>query len=98
SERRGEADPQELFYLGVMLGFRGDLEREPAALQAWAEAARTRHGRLRPWAAPPEQEPPSDVPPLRGRSRLRRAVAAGVLLLRVLIPLVPFFIARQLGQ
>jgi type VI protein secretion system component VasF len=98
AERRSESDPQEVFYLSVMLGFRGDMEREPAALQAWAEAARARHGRLRPWAAPPEQEPPTDVPPLRWRSRLRRTVLVGGLLLLVLIPLVTFFIARQLGQ
>jgi type VI secretion system protein ImpK len=98
AERRADADALEAFFLSVMLGFRGDLAREPAQLQAWAAAARARQGRLRPWRAPPEREPPAAVPPLRGRGRLRRAVLACGLLLLLLIPLVAFFIARQLGQ
>jgi type VI secretion system protein ImpK len=100
SERRADADTLEVFYLCVMLGFRGELTAEPAALKAWVEAAGTQHTRRpgRLWQTPPEQEPPTSVPPLRGRQRLRRAVLLAGLLLLVLVPLVTFFFVQQVRQ
>ena len=96
AERQGDADALEASFLSVMVGFRGDAGPDQA--RAWVAAARARQGRLKPWKAPPEREPPTDVPPLRWRGRLRRAVLLCGLLLLLLVPLTAFFIARQLGQ
>jgi type VI secretion system protein ImpK len=100
SERRADSDTLEAFYLCVMLGFRGDLSAEPAARRAWVEAAATQHaqrpGRL--WSSPPEAEPPTSVPPLRSRQRLRRAVLVAGMLLLVLVPLLTFFFVQQARQ
>ena len=96
AERVGDADALEVFFLSVVLGFRGDAG--PEQVRAWAAAARARQGRLRAWPAPPGREPPTDVPPLRWRGRLRRAVLLCGLLLLLLAPLAAFFIAKQLGQ
>ncbi len=93
----GDADALEVFFLSVLLGFRGDAP-PGAGLGAWVVAARARQGRLRPWPAPAEREPPTDVPPLRWRGRLRRAVLLCGLLLLLLTPLAAVFIAKQLGQ
>jgi type VI secretion system protein ImpK len=98
AEQRGDADALESFFLMVMLGYRGDLRQEPARMTAWGTSARARQGRLRSWKAPAGRESPASVPPLRGRTGLRRAVLLCGLLLLLLAPLAAFFIARQLGQ
>ncbi len=98
AERHGDADALEAFFLTVMLGYRGDQRDDAVPLQGWAAAARARHGRLRPWKAPAERDSPAAVPPLRGRTRLRRAVLWCGLLFLVLVPLAAFFIAAQLAK
>jgi hypothetical protein len=50
-----------------------------------------------PWPYPPEFEPVTNVPPLRGRQRLRRTLLTGGVLLLVLVPLVIAFLVQQLG-
>jgi type VI secretion system protein ImpK len=101
--RRAEAAPGgddlEVFYLCVMLGFRGDLRDQPDKLGAWCDAVARRlaEGRAGEWRLP-EREPPGYAPPLRGRERLQRmlsvAIAAGLLL----VPAVTFFLVWTLAQ
>lgn len=96
AEARAGADAVEVFFLCVMLGFRGELAEESERLQAWVAATRSQVTRRhqQEWLYPPELEPPSNVPPLVGAAGFRRMlVAAGVAVL-VLVPLMAF-LARQ---
>jgi type VI secretion system protein ImpK len=101
--RKAEAcpgtDALEVFYLCVMLGFRGDLRQAPERLQAWCSAVEARLAQGRgEWPSPPERKPETNVPPLRGRERMQRMILAGCLLLGVLIPVGVFLIVSQLGR
>jgi type VI secretion system protein ImpK len=99
AEKRLLGDALEVFFLCVMLGFRGDLATDPARLQTWVNATRSHVGRGlgQPWPYPAEFEPVTNVPPLRGRQRLRRTLLAGGVLLLALVPLVIAFLVQQLG-
>jgi type VI secretion system protein ImpK len=98
AEARQGTDALEVFYLCVMLGFRGDLRDDPDKLKQWADVAGRRIAQQqgRDWPMPPELEPATNVPPLHGRERLQRMalVAAGFVL--VLIPLLALFIVVKL--
>src|SRR5262245_39936112 len=54
AEARPEKDALEVFFLCVMLGFRGDLRDDPDGLRAWREAAEAQLGRPREWVGPPD--------------------------------------------
>jgi len=99
-ETRADGDVLEVFFLCVMLGFRGELRERADALNDWVDATRAQlAGRLgREWQPPPEFDPPTDVPPLRGREGLRRAVLVGGLVILASIPPAAFFVIYQLGQ
>jgi type VI secretion system protein ImpK len=100
AEVRASPDALEVFYLCVMLGFAGDLRDQPDRLQAWAASARGRVGLVRDleWPFAAEVEPATNVPPLYGREKLRRMVLSGGLVLLLLVPVLVFFVVRQLGQ
>lgn len=89
AEARAGRDAREVFFLCVMLGFRGELLEEPDRLRAWVTAARAQvaRGAGQEWAPPPELIPPSHVPPLEGRRRFRGMLAAAGLTLLALVPL-----------
>jgi type VI secretion system protein ImpK len=99
AEKRSAHDALEVFFLCVMLGFRGDLARDAAKLDAWVTATRAHIARTQGgvWPYPPEMEPHTAVAPLRGPQRLQRVVLAGGLLLLVLIPLLVLFLLQQLN-
>lgn len=98
AESRPGNDALEVYFLCVVLGFRGELRESPERLQAWVAATRTQvaRGYSQEWAMPPQLDPSSDVPPLLGRDRFRLMirVAAGVLL--VLVP-VMLLVLRHFG-
>ena len=96
AESRGGVDAVEIFFLCVMLGFRGEFREEPERLQAWVAAARSQitRRRLQEWPYPPELEPPSSVPPLNGTGRFRRMLVVAGVSLVVLVPLMTI-VARQ---
>lgn len=100
AEKRTANDALESFFLCVELGFRGDLAGEPAKLEAWLTSVRTQLARAQsqPWIAPPEREPLTNVPPLRGRNRLQKTLLIGGVLLLVLVPVLTLFLVQQLGS
>jgi len=100
AETRPGSDALEVFYLCVMLGFRGELLEAPEKLRSWRATTQARLGQVlaQDWQAPPELEPFTNVPPLRARERLQRMVLAGSMALLFLIPVVVFFAVRYLGQ
>jgi type VI secretion system protein ImpK len=100
AERRGDIDALEVFYLCVMLGFRGDREGDPYALEQWRERVETHlvQARATRWDdEPPEKPiPPADVPPLVASEQLRRLLlTAGVLVAVALVGLS--FAATRFG-
>jgi type IV/VI secretion system ImpK/VasF family protein len=100
AETRAESDALEVSFLCVMLGFAGDLREQPDKLEAWAAAAQARLVQAlgHEWAAPPELDPPTHVPPLRGQERLQRLVLVGGIALLLLLPVATFVLVRRLGQ
>lgn len=100
AEPRAVPDALEVFYLGAVLGFRGEWADDPARLQAWVAATRQKvsRGLGMEWVTPPELELPTDVPPRRGRQALRRlAVVAGAAVLFA-VPVVVVYVSRHLAQ
>jgi type VI secretion system protein ImpK len=100
AEGRSGTDALEVYYLCVVLGFRGDLRDEAEKLKGWANAAATRIGRGQgqEWPVPPEKEAPINVPPLRGRERLQTMVTVGGVLVGVLVTVLAFLLVYQFGS
>jgi type VI secretion system protein ImpK len=98
AEARPGTDDLEVFFLCVMLGFRGDYRDQPDKLRAWRDAVegRVTRGAGQEWPAPPEREPPGSVPPLRGRERLQRMILVAAAVLLVLVPAATFYLVYQL--
>ena len=87
-------DATEVFYLCVMLGFRGRLINDPVKLKAWVDAVGVQVGGAKEWTAPNDLGITTNVTPLLGRDLLRRRilVRGGLALLLVLA----LFIVYQL--
>jgi type VI secretion system protein ImpK len=99
AEGRSSTDALEVFFLCVMLGFRGELGEDAEKLRAWVNSAQARLTRAgQEWPHPPALDPPTNVPPLHGRDRFRRMVYYGSLALLLLIPLVSFLVVQQLSE
>ncbi len=99
-ERADQAsgDALEVFYLCVMLGFRGKWQDHPEELKAWRKKIEPRleTGRSSAAPVPSGEKPPTDVPPLRGRDRLQGVIIAVAVALGLLIPAASFFLVYQL--
>jgi type VI secretion system protein ImpK len=80
-------DALEVFYLCVVLGFRGRYRDQPAELKAWRKRAEERIRKSRPSKAnlPEEATPSSNPEPLRARDRLRGVLTLIAMLLGVMI-------------
>jgi type VI secretion system protein ImpK len=99
AETRPTMDALEVFFLCVLLGFRGELRQVTEQLNAWVVARQARLTKVNEdWPHPPELEPPTNVPPLRGRDRFARVVYLGALALLVMLPVVVFSLVQRLGQ
>ncbi len=90
AEGRGGNDALEVFFLCVMLGFRGELREEPDQLRAWTAAARAQlaRGLSQEWPYPAELDVPSNVPPLEGMDRFRRMTTVAAVMLALLVPIL----------
>jgi type VI secretion system protein ImpK len=96
AEAESDNDALEVCHLCVMLGFRGQRADETEKLRDWLAATAERlAGQRRPWQLPAALEPPTHVPPLQGRERLRRMILVSGLTAVVLVPFVAFLLARE---
>ncbi len=99
AQSRPGVDALEAFFLCVALGFRGELREQSEKLQTWTNHAKGRLGKVQepsfPAAAP--GEPPTRVPPLHGRERLRRMLLCGWLTLLASIPVAAYCIVSKWG-
>jgi type VI secretion system protein ImpK len=98
AEARPGTDALEVFFLCVILGFRGELREEPARMQSWVMNTQARLVRQQgqEWPAPPEQDPPTDVPPRFGRERFERMVFVAALVTLALIPILTIYITKKI--
>jgi type VI secretion system protein ImpK len=90
-------DASEVFFLCVMLGFRGMLRGKPETLQQWVGAvqARIAKGQGQECPMPPEQDPPINVPLRQGRERFQRLVLIWGAVLLVLIPAAVLYAVQK---
>lgn len=101
AERLLEPDALEVFYLCVVLGFRGDLNcpygpRE-TRLQEWCDTVKARLDEAQPeeYPLPPETIPTTHVPPLTGESSFRTMLRVLVICLLLAVPLVGFLLLSR---
>jgi type VI secretion system protein ImpK len=100
AESRAGGDAVEVFFLCVMLGFRGDWRNKPDKLQDWQRTVKALvlDPRQRRWPMPDEVQPPTYVPPLTGRRRKQSMLLTGAISLLVLIPVAVFYVVHSLLQ
>jgi type VI secretion system protein ImpK len=96
AQARASADSLEVFYLCVMLGFRGEFAEAPEKLRGWISETKAQlaTGQATSRQPPSDMEPATHVPPLKGRQKLSRLILLGGVTLLVIIPLVVFIAAR----
>lgn len=90
-----DADVLEVFYLCVLLGFRGINREELARLKEWRQRTEEvlKRERSSRWPNRPSDRPvPTDVSPLLARNRLLRAMLLLGAVVGLLVPLVTFFL------
>lgn len=91
---RSTPDALEVYYLCVMLGFRGDKAEKPDELKAWCERIKAQidQGQDAEYKPPVEGQPRFNAPSLRGTRRMQNMlVVAGVALL-ILVPVIAFLL------
>ncbi|MCI0459064.1 MAG: DotU family type IV/VI secretion system protein [Gemmataceae bacterium] len=100
AESRPETDALEVYFLCVMLGFRGDLRDQPDQLRARREAweSQIAQNQMREPALPPDGQPLIDVPPLHGSSRFRTALVSLATAILLLIPAGVFYLVSRLQR
>jgi type VI secretion system protein ImpK len=100
AEARPGSDALEVFFLCVMLGFRGEMRSNPEGLRTWREAAESQisQNQAREWAGPPDAQPSIDVPPLHGARRFRSMALTFGLAVLLLIPAAMFYLVYQFRQ
>lgn len=94
AERRSGADALEVYYWCVMLGFRGDKGSQSQELADWCHGVHERLRRLQAveLKVPGDRGFATNVPRLRGRARLLRAVKVGSAVALGLIPVIVFLL------
>jgi type VI secretion system protein ImpK len=100
AQSRATDEALEVFYLCVMLGFRGDLRDQEEHLQQWAGSARQRLGQIDEiqWPYASQLNAPVSAQPLHGRRRLRRMVTIACLTLVAMVPTVAFVLVWKVGH
>jgi type VI secretion system protein ImpK len=96
AESRRGSDALEVFFLCVMLGFRGRWREEPDKLQAWVSKTliQLARGQGQECPLPAEHEPPTSVPPRHGRERLQKMVLMAGVLVLCIIPVFAFLVVK----
>ncbi|MCI0680640.1 MAG: DotU family type IV/VI secretion system protein [Gemmataceae bacterium] len=84
---RGLRDAQEVFYLCVLLGFRGNKEGEPAQLQEWRQAAEAQLEE-RSFSPPTEIKPKYRMRRLRGVRRKQSMLVFAIISAMIIIVMV----------
>jgi type VI secretion system protein ImpK len=94
AETQPATDSLEVYYLAVVLGFRGDYEESPEKIKAWLESAKALIDKSeeQEWQGPVDSQPKTFVPPLTGAARLQRMVTIVGMSVLLIIPIAMFLI------
>jgi type VI secretion system protein ImpK len=97
AEGRVGSDASEVFFLCVILGFRGELRGQPEKVQDWVNAVQARidPGQAVDCPIPADKDRPSYVPPRYGRERLQRMVLIWAAVLLVLLTGGVFWVVTE---
>ncbi len=97
AQARPTRDALEVYYLCVMLGFRGDLAGKPVELNAWRDAveAQITHGDDRAYTPPPGLKVTPNVPELKGASVMQGRFLLVTVLALLFIPLLVVWFMRN---
>jgi len=100
AQARSGDDALEVFFLCVMLGFRGDLRRHDRQLRSWVASARHRLGRVQEieWPYASQLNVPLPARPLAGRRMLRAMVMTVSLVVVAVAPVMAFLLIWRLGR
>jgi type VI secretion system protein ImpK len=97
---RPGTDAIEVFYLCVMLGFRGDKASKPDELAAWCERIKAQidQGADAGFALPVEGQPRTYVPVLTGARRAQNMMVVASVVLLLVVPFLMLFVMLALGD
>jgi type VI secretion system protein ImpK len=97
----GDPDLAEVFYLCVMLGFRGEWREELTDLLNWRDTVETviGQGKAREWPGKPTDLPlpPTNVPPLKAKGQLRWLLLSYAVAVGLLILVLGYAVTKLLG-
>jgi type VI secretion system protein ImpK len=97
AQNRPTRDALEVYYLCVILGFRGELFNKPAELATWRERveAQITQGEGREYTPPPGLAITPNVPALTGRPRMERWFVVATVAALAFIPLLICLVGYQ---
>jgi len=99
AEKNGDIHALEVFYLCVLLGFRGELRNDVQKLQRWKESVGAMLGldQARDWTDKPQElpGPETNVPPLTAKDRLMWLIIAWIFFLGVSLAAIPILTALK---
>lgn len=97
AESRPTRDALEVYFLCVMLGFRGELFDRPAELAAWRDSAENQitQGEDREYTPPPGLNVAPNVHPLKGTQGLQRWAMIATAVALAFIPLLICLVGYQ---
>jgi type VI secretion system protein ImpK len=97
AELRATPDALEIYYLCVMLGFRGEKRNQSQQVNIWRYAVEERFTESGRWRSPNDRQVITHVPPLRGQARFRRMLVVCCILVGALIPVASFLLVSWFG-
>jgi type VI secretion system protein ImpK len=97
AQSRPTRDALEVFYLCVMLGFRGELNDNPNEIISWRESVEPQitQGEEREYAPPPGVTIPPNVRPLKGVGVMQRWMMIATIIGLLFIPLLICFVGTM---
>jgi type VI secretion system protein ImpK len=100
AQGRAATDALEVFYLCVMVGFRGEGPARPQTLRGWRDAVeeQLQRGQAKEWPGPQATQPEVYAPPRRGRDRLRLVLMSLVAALAVIVPLTTILVVKWVAH
>jgi type VI secretion system protein ImpK len=97
AQARGLRDAQEVFFLCVLLGFRGNKEGNPEQLEEWRRAAEAQLEE-RSFSPPTEIKPKYRMKRLQGARGKRKMVVVAITSAVIIIMVAVFLIVSQTGR
>lgn len=98
AEDRADLEAVEVFFLCVVLGFRGDLGTQPERLSEKVQSMARALGEKGSWSGPLQRTPRTAVPPLSGNERKQQMFLVAGISIIVFVFVVVFAAVLQFGR